>query len=193
MALTQHRKPLLLVDFDGVINVIRSDDRKEELEAEFKRDGHRIRVPAGTSQRFARLVAAFECVWATTWGQEAPILGRFLGFGANWSAIFIGSGGRLGATGKLPEVRRWCESHAVGRPVAWVDDDLWPDVHDWAMARGQTLIVRTLPDEGLTDAQTEVPSGEASRSREAQGTPDPSGGSYRSSDRRRTEPGGTRR
>src|SRR5439155_25420384 len=138
-----------------VINVVGRKVKGQELEADFTREGHRIRVLLGTAQRFARLEAVFECVWATTWGQEAPVLGRFLGFGATWPAIFIASGTRLGRTGKLPEVRRWCESNAVGRPVAWVDDDLWPDVHDWATARGQTLIVRTLPEEGLTDAQTE--------------------------------------
>jgi hypothetical protein len=152
---TSRRGPLLLVDFDGVINVVGPRVKGQELQADFKREGYRIRVPVGTAKRFARLEAEFECVWATTWAQEAPVLGRFLGFGANWPAIFIASGGRPERTGKLPEVRRWCESHAVERSVAWVDDDLWPDVHDWATARGQTLIVRTLPEEGLTDAQTE--------------------------------------
>ena len=149
------QRPLLLVDFDGVVNVVGRLVKGQELEADFAREGYRIRVPVGTAQRFACLEAELECVWATTWGKEAAVLGRFLGFGANWPAIFIASGGQLARTGKLPEVRRWCESHAVGRPVAWVDDDLWPDVGDWATARGQTLIVRTLPEEGLTDAETD--------------------------------------
>jgi HAD domain in Swiss Army Knife RNA repair proteins len=148
-------RPLLLVDFDGVINVVGRTEKGLKLEAAFKREGYRIRVPVGMAERFTRLEAKFDCVWATTWGQDAQVLGRFIGFGADWPVIFIGSGTRLSSTGKLPEVRRWCESNAMERPIAWVDDDLWPDAHDWAISRGQTLIVRTLPEEGLTDAQAE--------------------------------------
>ena len=148
-------RPILLVDFDGVINVVGPGAPNRKFEAEFRREGHKIRVPVGMAQRFARLEAAFECVWGTTWEDDAPILGRRIGFGAGWPVIsFYASGARRG-TWKLSDVRRWCEANAAGRPVAWIDDDLWPDAYDWAIARGQTLILRTLPEEGLTDAQTE--------------------------------------
>ena len=150
-----HRQPLLLVDFDGVINVVGQGVGSVVTEADFKREGYRIRVPLGMAARVARLELAYECVWATTWGQEAVILGRHLGFGASWPVIFIGAGGRRGKTGKLPEVRRWCEDNAEARPVAWVDDDLWPDASDWAKTRGQTRIFVTLPAEGLTDSMTQ--------------------------------------
>ena len=148
-------RPLLLVDLDGVINVVGRGAGSRELEADFKREGHRMRVPVGMAGRFARLEEVFECVWATTWGEDAPILGRFFKFGATWPSIFIGAGSQPARTGKLPDVRGWCEANAVGRPVAWVDDDLWPDAYDWSVARGRTLILRTLPEEGLTDAQTD--------------------------------------
>ena len=86
---------------------------------------------------------------------DVPILGRHIGFGATWPMISLNASGDRRGTWKLSDVGRWCESNAAGRPVAWLDDDLWPDAYDWAMVRGQTLILRTLPEEGLTDAQTE--------------------------------------
>ena len=144
--------PLLPVDFDGVINVVGKGAGSQKLERNFEVQGYRIHVPVGTAGRFARLETAFDCVWATTWGQDAPILGRHLGFGSTWLVIFIGAGGLLARTGKLPEVRGWCEANAVGRPLAWVNDDLWPDASDWATGRGRTFLLRTLPEEGLTDA-----------------------------------------
>ena len=95
-------RPLLLVDLDGVINVVGRGAGSRELEADFKREGHRMRVPVGMAGRFARLEEVFECVWATTWGEDAPILGRFFKFGATWPSIFIGAGEPASADREAP-------------------------------------------------------------------------------------------
>ena len=149
------QKPLLLVDIDGVVNAVGRRTPKIELEREFKRDGHKIRVPVGTADRFARLDAAFDCVWATTWEDEAPIIGRHLGFGTTWRVIAFPTRGSDTETWKLADVAAWCEKHARGRPVAWIDDDLGGDVDQWAIHRGRTLIIRPCPEVGLTEALTE--------------------------------------
>ena len=61
-----------------------------------------VRRPVGMAGRFSRLEEVFECVWATTWGEDAQILGRFFKFGSTWPSIFIGAGSQLARTGKLP-------------------------------------------------------------------------------------------
>ena len=32
----------------------------------------------------------------------------------------------------------WVSAHATGRAIAWLDDDLGPDIHAWAAARSRT-------------------------------------------------------
>ena len=154
--MTEPLRPLLLVDIDGVINAVGSSAVKRVFEATFKKDGWKLRVPAGTKERFERLAVEFDCVWATTWEEDAPIVGRHAGFGMNWPWITFEERGTQSGTWKLPDIERWCLLHARGRPLAWVDDDLESDVDDWAVRRGMTLIVKTRPEEGLTEKHTDM-------------------------------------
>jgi hypothetical protein len=107
-------------------------------------------------QRFARLQTAFECTWATTWEGDAPtLLARQLGFGSDWPVVYFRMGSITDGTWKLRQIKVWCEEHASGRRVAWVDDDLGPDAEEWASKRPGTLLVRTVEADGLTGEQTE--------------------------------------
>ncbi|MFL5798479.1 MAG: hypothetical protein ACJ77A_11180 [Actinomycetota bacterium] len=84
-------KPYLLIDVDGVINVFRQDAPSDADDQVFEAEGFWIRVPRGMQERFERLEAAFECVWATTWEDAAPgVIGEHLGFGREWPAIPMG-------------------------------------------------------------------------------------------------------
>ena len=56
---------------------------------------------------------------------------------------------------KLAAISDWCDEHAQGRPLAWVDDDIDPSAWDWARNRGDTLLVPTRLDEGLTEHQAD--------------------------------------
>jgi len=170
-------KPLLLLDVDGVLfpfcgvhlpdgcdwvvfdDVVTPDGRTfEHLRCCFD---------PGQVERLRVLAEAFELVWATTWEQvandrlselfslpELPVIafydappGRIT---YHLSDILSGI-----ATTKLGPVDMW-----VGeRPLAWVDDQLHFDARAWAERRSAdgapTLLVRTDPRRGLTNAQTD--------------------------------------
>jgi hypothetical protein len=144
------------VDHDGVLNVPSLGRPDEAFERVFDAGGFRHRVPAGTSGRIARLEAAFEPVWATTWEEMAPLLlAPHLGFGRGWPVVRFDVGSLKAITWKLAAVKRWCEANAEGRRLGWIDDDLGPDAEAWAAARGGTLLVRTYETDGLTDAEVE--------------------------------------
>lgn len=152
-------KPILLVDIDGVLNVFGwSWDGYEPpttgLEDVFEAKGYKIRFPTGLKERMAKLNDAFECVWATTWEDEARAhIAPKLGFGFGWDVIHFGSHPRQ-TTWKLPDVEAWCDKNAEDRRVAWVDDDLHGDAADWARDRGNTLLVSTAHETGLTQPLT---------------------------------------
>ncbi len=156
------KRPLLLLDVDGVINVFRPGLQDGPawaavggLDLAFQVQGHWLRVPRGMKERLKRLDEAFECVWATSWeGDAATVVGARLGIGRHWPFIrFLSSRG----TGrrKLAAISDWCDEHAQGRPLAWVDDDIDPSAWDWARNRGDTLLVPTRLDEGLTEHQAD--------------------------------------
>jgi len=145
------------VDVDGVISLFGFEREAPPPGRFVVVDGlpHYLAEHAGVL--LARLAASFECVWCTGWEDRAPEhLPRLLG----WALppfehlSFDGSPGGEGRHWKLAAV----DAH-VGRyrPVAWVDDDLDARVETWAAGRpGPTLLVRTDPAVGLTDAQAET-------------------------------------
>lgn len=150
------RRPLLLIDHDGVLNVPRLGRPDEAFEAVFTADGLTHRVPLGTAGRIARLEEVFDPVWATAWEGLAPaLLAPHLGFGRDWPVLRFGVGSLKTETWKLAAVKKWCAENADGRRVGWLDDDLGPDAEAWAAERGDFLLVRTHELEGLNDEQVE--------------------------------------
>jgi len=155
-------KPLLLVDVDGVINVFdivafhleNEQDDSIEFEKEFDANGFRIRVPTGIHDRFISLQEHFECVWATTWEDDAPkLLSPTIGFGLEWPIIKFWTGRVANhRTWKLPSIKSWCEDNADGRRVAWIDDDLHEDAERWAIERGDTILISTHHRKGFTQS-----------------------------------------
>lgn len=159
------KKPLLLVDVDGVLNSfcwdwdrvpsIDDEELDERLENIFLAEMYTIYVPKGTKERMARVEELYECVWGTTWEHKAPkFLSPYLGFGADWGVV-TGFQGRFKSewgTWKLPAVRNWVEKNAIGRKLAWLDDDLQGDARKWASERRDpTLLVQTDGYHGWTE------------------------------------------
>lgn len=125
-------RPLLLLDVDGVLLVVRTalGDDDEALEYE-----PTIHPEAGAWLR--ELADAFDLVWATTWEDLANrMIAPALGL-APLPAIQFDMARHL-PTPKLPSVIAW-----VGdRPCAWIDDDLQHDADTWAAGRAvPTLLV----------------------------------------------------
>jgi hypothetical protein len=164
-------KPLLLLDVDGVINLFSRRSLAMHLEQEFvavppSKGGltFPIRVPAGTSDRIAQLEERFQLVWATTWETEArSVLAPQLGFGEDWPVIEFPvartshpllAGQRKFSdpwTAKLDEVLTYSED----RPMAWIDDILYPDAHRVFRLRDRTvapsLLIQPQEHVGLHD------------------------------------------
>jgi hypothetical protein len=152
-------KPLLLTDLDGVINVFPVgvtdlDAWELGIGITFTFQGMTFRIPDGVSERLLRLGEVYDFVWASGWERDAAsIIGPHLGIGGDWPVIPLVDRGKA-ATWKLKPVRRWLEAQADGRAVAWMDDEFGMDAEEWAASRGQTWLVRTELDEGLTEEQT---------------------------------------
>jgi hypothetical protein len=125
-------KPLLLLDVDGVLLVVRSAWDDDEIEPDYEPTLH-PEAPAWA----AELAGAFELVWATTWEHLAnSVIAPALGL-PQLPAIEFDMDRRV-PTAKLPSVIAW-----VGdRPCAWIDDDLHEDAFTWAAGRPvPTLLV----------------------------------------------------
>ena len=125
-------RPLLLLDVDGVLLVVRSfvSDDDEAIDHE-----PTLHPEAGAWLR--ELAESFDLVWATTWEDLANrVIAPSLGI-PPLPAIAFDMARHL-PTPKLPSVIAW-----VGdRPCAWIDDDLQHDADTWAAGRSvPTLLV----------------------------------------------------
>jgi hypothetical protein len=177
------RRPLLLVDIDGVISLFGrpAAGSPERLAAAGTRlDGsfHAIEgIPHFLSSTAAAhllsLAALFELVWASGWEERADehlphLLGLpdglpFLRFPRGLAPAPVPGGVAANvaaptADGPQTTLAHWklesVEAYAGRRPLAWIDDAFNPACHEWAAARASpTLLVATEPELGLTSRE----------------------------------------
>jgi hypothetical protein len=152
---TEHAKPILFVDVDGVISVFGFDPQIAEFPGPIHWiDGVAHCIPDEIGDRLMRLAKEFELVWATGWEEKAndylPFILRmpgplpFLSFGGK--AVFGSAHWKLDAI----------DEYARGRPAAWIDDNVDEECQAWADSReGPTLIVQTSSPVGITDEHVE--------------------------------------
>ncbi len=153
-----HRKPLLMVDIDGVISLFGAFDnaREKSVEGSFHSiEGMPHFLSATAATHLLALEALFELVWASGWEERAgEHLPHLLGLPKALPFLrFARSVGRSNAHWKLDAI----ESYAPARPLAWIDDALNDACREWAEQRSApTLLVQTDPMQGLTDQEATV-------------------------------------
>jgi hypothetical protein len=143
------RRPVLLVDVDGVISLF-GFDRARPPDGKFELvDGiaHFLSATAGGHLR--ALSDEFELVWCTGWEEKAnEYLPRVLELPAPLPYLsFDRNPGRSNGHWKLDAIDDYAGSD---RPLAWIDDAHDEACAAWAAARpGPTLLMATAPDVGI--------------------------------------------
>ena len=145
------RKPLLLMDVDGVISLFGFTPDKRPAGAFLSVDGVLHYLSAAAGDHLRRLSAPYELVWCSGWEERAnEYLPQALGLpGPLHHITFAGAPGWADRHWKLDAI----EAHAgPDRALAWIDDDHDEDCREWARERpGPTLLLTTEPPTGITD------------------------------------------
>ena len=180
------QRPLLLVDIDGVLSLFGPGEHgsatapepappgEGSSEAPVSGSFHAIDgIPHFLSSTAAAhllsLEPFFDLVWASGWEEKAnEHLPRLLGLPESLPFLRFARPGS-GAAGAPaqgdggPQVTHghWklesIDTYACGRPLAWIDDALSPVCHEWAAARpAPTLLVQTVPEQGLTEREARL-------------------------------------
>jgi hypothetical protein len=164
------RKPLLLVDIDGVVSLFggldalgaspphppasREPAAAGAIEGSFHAiDGIPHFLSSTAAGHLLRLSRSFELVWASGWEEKADeYLPHLLGLPASLPFIPFSHRTFLGARASNAHWKLESITAYVGqRALAWVDDAFNPACHRWARARAApTLLVSTTPEHGLT-------------------------------------------
>jgi hypothetical protein len=161
-------RPLLLVDIDGVISLFGSHGRSllQPVGSEgvsstpgpsgsfHSIDGTPHFLSATAAAHLLELAEHFDLVWASGWEERAEEhLPRLLGLPAGLPYLtFERSPGRANAHWKLDAI----DAYSGNRPLAWIDDAFNEACHEWAAGReAPTLLVQTVPEDGLTSPEAE--------------------------------------
>lgn len=162
-------RPLLMVDIDGVISLFgppnhapgqppRSNQAPDPAPVEgafHSIDGTPHFLSFSAAAHLLGLAENFDLVWASGWEERAEEhLPRLLGLPAGLPFLrFERSPGCGQAHWKLAAI----DAYAGTRPLAWIDDSFNDACHDWAAERSApTLLVSTIPEDGLTSREAEL-------------------------------------
>ncbi len=144
-------RPILFLDVDGVLSVFGFDQAQADPGDLFLVDGIPHHIPSAMGPRVRRLLAGFESLWATGWGERAnDHLVHMLGLPGELEVIDFATRPSTDGSGhwKLEELT----ARAAGCAAAWIDDGLNEACVSWADSRSEpTLLVHTDPHVGMTD------------------------------------------
>lgn len=176
-------RPLVLLDIDGVCNLLKRRSQEGPLTTSAIIEGYRIELNPEHPAMIARFASTgAELMWATMWEDKAALhFAPEAGFGHDWKHIDFydhwessfdtefddifatgyddteshGSGSSIGSL-KWPGIL----ATAGKRPFVWIDDDLADWQIEWAETRSAqgipTLMVRPRPHIGMTPDDAEL-------------------------------------
>jgi hypothetical protein len=178
------RKPLLLVDIDGVISLFARNGRfegapsAESLSAQRERpdsgagaartasvkgsfhsiDGMLHYLSATAAAHLLALESCYELVWASGWEEKAgEHLPQLLGLPSGMPYLRFARGTARAGTSMLAHWKlEAVDAYAGDRALAWIDDAFNDACRAWARARNApTLLIDTEPERGLTDREAQ--------------------------------------
>jgi hypothetical protein len=146
------KRPLLLVDVDGVISLFGFDPERCPSGHWQMVDGIAHFLSGAAGDHLRRLSMTYELVWCTGWEEKAnEYLPLALGLDQPLP--------HLSFADAIPQVEGHWKLRAIDhyagadRPVAWIDDAHEERCRSWAQERsGPTLLITTDPATGLTGA-----------------------------------------
>lgn len=150
------KKPLLLVDVDGVISLYGFDPGAPPPGRWLTVDGIPHYLSATAGEHLLALAEQFELAWCTGWEEKANrYLPAVLGLPGELPHLAFGTAEpTVEAHWKLAAVESYV---GLDRPMAWIDDAHDHRCHAWALARpAPTLLVGTDPAIGLTAEHAET-------------------------------------
>jgi hypothetical protein len=150
------RKPILLVDIDGVISLFGFPADRRPSGGFVVVDGIAHFLSGAAGPTLLDLGHTFDLVWCSGWEEKAnEYLPHALRLAGPLPHLcFAGSPETSRTHWKLDAI----DEHAGSdRALAWIDDGFNDACHEWAAARpGPTLLVPTEPPVGLTPEQVET-------------------------------------
>jgi hypothetical protein len=150
---------LLLVDIDGVISLFSFEPGARPEGGFHSIDGIPHFLSSRAAEHLLELAPMFDLVWASGWEEKAnEHLPHLLGLPSLPHLSFdrgVRGTRRTHAHWKLDSI----DAYAGKRPLAWIDDAFNDACHEWAEERqmrlkAPTLLVQTIPAEGLTRRET---------------------------------------
>src|SRR5947208_554060 len=145
------KKPLLLVDVDGVISLFGFDPARPPVGRFEMIDGIAHFLSATAGEHLRQLSKVFELAWCTGWDEKAnEYLPLALDLPADLPLVIFDESDRPpSAHWKVAGISAWADPE---RPLAWIDDAHDGRCHTWATNRqAPTLLVTTDPAIGITD------------------------------------------
>jgi hypothetical protein len=145
---------VLLIDVDGVLSLWGFDPNTRPHGAYASVEGIVHFLSHDAARNLLAVAPAFDCVWCTGWEEKAnEHLPAALGVGP-FPHVALDAHQAAGTSTPGHWKLGAIEAYVGGRPAAWIDDALDDTCRAWARERpAPTLLVETLPSEGLTAAQ----------------------------------------
>jgi hypothetical protein len=165
------RRPVLLLDVDGVLNIV-GPDYKDRL-IRLQDDGHPFH-PTEYVLPFMRWAwARFDVVWNTAWRRTANQIADWAGlhrvFAIEETPAYLRRQKRLTNPKRKTDSARWLKERGDwkvdgareflgGRtcPVFWIEDGLSLEGHEWVRSRPSTYYLATDSFEGVTPAHMTI-------------------------------------
>jgi hypothetical protein len=143
------KRPLLLIDVDGVISLFGFDPAQPPDGTFQFVDGIAHFLSAAATEHLLELCRWYEPTWCTGWEEKAnEYLPHALGLPGPYPYLsFAGVVPQAAGHWKLAAIDQYAGRM---RPVAWIDDAHDDRCHRWAADRpGATLLISTDPATGL--------------------------------------------